>query len=244
MDFELADKEDESMSEALLIDARFNGPPQSGNGGYCAGLLAERLARPVEVTLRAPPPLETPLRICPNEGGADIMHGETLVMEARDGAHVADVPPSPGLEAASRGPASYPGPETHSLSTCFVCGPGRAPGDGLRIFAGKLDGSALVAAPWTPSADLAGEDGQVSERFLWAALDCPGAFALTDADFVLLGRMSARIDRRPAPGEDLLVIGWPTGSEGRKHRAGTAIYTAAGDLIAQADQTWIETRKP
>ena len=228
----------------LIVDSRFNGPPQSGNGGYCSGLLAERLGRPVEVTLRAPPPLDTPMQVNAHDGGVDVMHGETLVMEARDGAPVAVAPGSPGLDAASRGPASYPGPEEHGLNTCFVCGPSRAPGDGLRIFAGQLEASDLVGAPWTPTADLAGDNGQVRDRFLWAALDCPGAFALQDADFVLLGRMSARIDRRPSPGEKLLVIGWPIGSEGRKHRAGTAIYTADGELIAQADQTWIEIRRP
>jgi hypothetical protein len=37
----------------LVVEARYCGPPNSGNGGYVAGLLARRLGEgPVEVTLR------------------------------------------------------------------------------------------------------------------------------------------------------------------------------------------------
>lgn len=226
----------------FIIESRYNGPPESGNGGYCAGLLSERLGRPVEVTLRAPPPLDTPLSVTETMDGARVHHGETLVMEARPGAPSAKAPASPGLEAARKGPAHYPGPDEHGLNTCFVCGPSRAAGDGLHIFAGRLEGTELVASPWVPADDLAADDGKLRERFLWAALDCPGAFSLPDTGFVLLGRMTARIDRRPAPGESLLVIGWPIGAEGRKHRAGTAIYTGGGERLAQAEQTWIELK--
>ncbi|NUP32448.1 MAG: hypothetical protein HOU01_12100, partial [Streptomycetaceae bacterium] len=40
--------------DLLAVASRFNGPPESGNGGYVAGLLAEHLAgRPAAtVTLR------------------------------------------------------------------------------------------------------------------------------------------------------------------------------------------------
>ena len=48
------------MADQLIrIDRRFRGPPDSGNGGYVAGLLAKALGGSgVEVTLRAPPPLD------------------------------------------------------------------------------------------------------------------------------------------------------------------------------------------
>ena len=49
---------------AIVIDRRFRGPNDSGNGGYSAGRFA--LAHGgdvVEVTLRLPPPLETPLEL-------------------------------------------------------------------------------------------------------------------------------------------------------------------------------------
>ena len=50
----------------VVIDPRFNGPPDSGHGGYSAGraaALVERPRRRVEVTLRRPVPLATPLAV-------------------------------------------------------------------------------------------------------------------------------------------------------------------------------------
>ncbi|HEY3542877.1 MAG TPA: ASCH domain-containing protein, partial [Gaiellaceae bacterium] len=48
----------------LVIAARYRGPARSGNGGYTCGLVAGLLGgSDVEVTLRAPPPLDRPLRI-------------------------------------------------------------------------------------------------------------------------------------------------------------------------------------
>ena len=44
--------------------ARFNGPPDSAQGGYACGLVAERIDSPgAAVSLRAPPPLERPLEV-------------------------------------------------------------------------------------------------------------------------------------------------------------------------------------
>jgi hypothetical protein len=43
----------------MIIPARFNGPPGSGNGGYSARIFAG--GAQCEVTLRMPPPLDTSL---------------------------------------------------------------------------------------------------------------------------------------------------------------------------------------
>ena len=56
-------REDQAVTHPdLVVPARFNGPARSGNGGYVAGSLAARVPdaadRPVEVTLRRPPPLD------------------------------------------------------------------------------------------------------------------------------------------------------------------------------------------
>ena len=47
--------------QTITIPRRFRGPPNSGNGGYVCGILARQIAGAAEVTLRAPPPLETEL---------------------------------------------------------------------------------------------------------------------------------------------------------------------------------------
>ncbi len=64
--------------------------------------------------------------------------------------------------------------ESHWFPCCFVCGPDRAPGDGLHVFAGPVEGSELVACPWVPDTSVASTRGSVSSEFLWAALDCRG----------------------------------------------------------------------
>ena len=47
----------------VAIHRRFCGPTVSGNGDYCAGLVAQTIASPVGVTLKRPPPLETPISL-------------------------------------------------------------------------------------------------------------------------------------------------------------------------------------
>ncbi len=233
------------MIEIITIPARFNGPPTSGNGGYCAGLAARFVDGQAEATLRAPPPLETPLRVEAVEAGVDILDGETVVIQARPRAPLArpDIAP-PSLDLAQAAASTFRSAEDHLLPTCFVCGPARKPGDGLRIFTDFVEGRRdLVAAPWTPTPDLAADDGKVAETFLWAALDCPGAFAV-DVQPILLGRLAANILDRPAPGDPLVVAGWPRGSDGRKHHAGTALFSADGDLLAHAEATWIQLTRP
>src|SRR6266446_1201487 len=49
--------------QTMTIPRRFRGPPNSGNGGYVCGMLARQIAGAAEVTLRAPPPLETELSL-------------------------------------------------------------------------------------------------------------------------------------------------------------------------------------
>jgi len=56
------------VDDTLIIEPGFNGPRLSGNGGYVGGVLAGRFTRAfggdgaVEITLRAPIPINTPLR--------------------------------------------------------------------------------------------------------------------------------------------------------------------------------------
>jgi len=45
----------------VIVPARFNGSPASGNGGYSCGPLAATFEGPVAVSLRRPVPLDTEL---------------------------------------------------------------------------------------------------------------------------------------------------------------------------------------
>ena len=67
----------------LTIPFRFNGPAGIGNGGYVCGLIAAYVDGPATVTLRRPPPLDTPLEVeRDDEGSVRVRHGRTLIGEA------------------------------------------------------------------------------------------------------------------------------------------------------------------
>jgi hypothetical protein len=236
------------LDDTLIIGRAFNGPRLSGNGGYVGGVLAGRFdpsGGAVEITLRAPVPIETPLALARDAEGALLLRdGATLICEARAGSvdHLAP-PPPPGDwgEVMRRGTdgGSYPDSDFH---TCIVCGRGRAVGDGLRVFGapGPQPGQSLSC--YLPHAAHADDQGRILSEFLWGALDCPGAWAAHDPDDwrpALTGRMTAKVLDRPRVGQRCAVVGWRLGAEGRKLYSGTALYTEQGKLCALAHCTWI-----
>jgi hypothetical protein len=242
------------MTQTFHIARRFNGPHESGNGGYSAGLAARLLpdAQAVEVTLRAPVPLEQTLRAHATADGFDIMTDDAstriLIMSLRPTHLETPLIMSPGLEAATVAAATFRNAADHVLPHCFVCGPARKEGDGLRIFPDWLKDPAgienpnsfpIVAAPWQPTPDLADDAGLVLPEYLWAALDCPGAFAI-DVEPIVLGRISVRVLARPPADAPVVVVAWSKGRDRRKHFAGSALFSEAGDLLAFSEQTWIQ----
>ncbi len=232
----------------VIIDKRFCGPKTSGNGGYSAGLFAQAVDGPAAVMLKSPPPLNTPIELRPGADGAyDAVCGEAIVAQitpADVSVETPDVLDEAAVAAARENFLIDAGGE-HLLPYCFVCGDKRDEGDGLRIFAGPAPDSDINADFWTPSADLAGEDGLVKPEFLWAALDCPSAFALRNGlGLALLGRLAVDIKRRPQAGEALIAAAWRTGKDGRKHYSSSALYDEVGEVIAAANAVWIELNDP
>jgi hypothetical protein len=226
------------MSGHVTIVSRFCGPPRSGNGGYSAGLAAAGIEGAVEVTLRRPPPLDRALRL--DRGAATVLwDGDDVVLEERPTELELTVPPAPSFEAASAMSRRFGGFAGHPFPTCFVCGPARASGDGLRIFPGAAPGEPLVGA--VGSRSLARRCRRPRAReFLWAALDCPGYFAIVGAgETALLGRVAAQVDPTLTPGEPCVVVGWPISRSGRKLYAGTALYDGSGTVRGRSLQTWI-----
>ncbi len=229
----------------ITIAQRFCGPPESGNGGYTCGLIAEAVDAPVQVRLMVPPPLDVPLAIRPDTAQAGWLVGSSgvTVAEARPFHLELEVPQPPSYVVALDASRGYPGFKEHAFPTCFVCGPQRTRGDGLRIFAGPVGEGPLYAAPWIPDASLCCAEGKVLPEMMWAALDCPGAFATGfGRRSLLLGQFAARIDRRVHVDEPCVVLAWSVGSAGRKHYAGTAIFDEDGELCGRALATWVEPR--
>lgn len=233
--------------EQLTIDERFCGPPRSGNGGYVCGCVAGAVAGregAVSVRLKAPPPIGTALRLEATGEGARLLEGEQLIAEAKRASLELAVPPGATLDEAERASRRYLGFAEHNFPTCFVCGPSRRAGDGLRIFPGALDRDpAILAATWTPDASLADAAGHVRSEFLWAALDCPGAFTrypLSAGVALVLGELCVSQTAPLEAGATCSLIAWSLGDEGRRHHAGTALHRGDGSLVAFARAVWVE----
>jgi hypothetical protein len=233
--------------DEVTIERRFRGPADSGNGGYCCGALA-RFVEPhsAEVTLRLPPPLDRPLAVEAVAGETAAMRdGDALVAEARaiDGLAL-EIPDPVGVEEAAAARDASPMQHDHPYPECFVCGPGRHPGDGLRVTCGPTE-NGLVASPWQVDDSVANEDGSVDPKIVWSVLDCPGGISgmlLPGVGQSVLGRLAARIEGGIEAGMTCVAIGWPIGQDGRKLHAGSAIFSGDGELLALARATWIELK--
>jgi hypothetical protein len=142
--------------------------------------------------------------------------------------------------------AGYGGLRKHPFPRCFVCGPERAEGDGLRIFPGPV-GEGRVASAWTPHESLAEASDlldpgvqRVSLGTTWAALDCVGGWS-TDLEGrpAVLGQIAARVDALPVVGEPHVVVGAELAVEGRKTFTASTVYDSDGRIVARARHIWI-----
>jgi hypothetical protein len=221
----------------IVLPRRYRGPLASANGGYTCGRLAAFVdAAEVEVTLRRPPPLDRPLAVEQEDGRLLLLDGETLVAEARPAAVDVDAPAPVAIADAVAARERHTREWTADFAECYVCGVRE---DGLQVRVGAVAGrEPLHAGPLTLL--------ETGPEFVWAAVDCPGAYAVgaEGRGDIVLGRMTARVDRSPDVGEQCVVASWPLGEDGRKLHAGTALFSAGGDLLAIARQTWIAPRAP
>ena len=145
---------------ALAIAKRFCGPPESANGGYFCGLVASLSPEHTDgaTAEAAAARYGAGGRRARRMAAIAVRNGAELVAQARRRQPLeleAPVPPSylETLDASVR----YPGFAEHPFPTCFVCGPQRARGDGLRVFAGPVErardfrcalGAGCLAGSW------------------------------------------------------------------------------------------------
>ncbi len=233
------------MTETIVLPRRFNGPRESGNGGYTSGVLAGRLDGAVEVSLRSPVPLDEPLELVAGGDSLRLLHGETLIAEAQPLPALDLAVPAPvSVDEARRASQNYRAPSDGIFSNCFVCGRARGE-DCFEVFAGPVEGRELVATPWTPPAWAADDGGEVQPEFVWAALDCPAYFACHlegELTLSMLVRQRAELLAPVRAGEEQIVIAWPIEQDGRKRLAGAAVLSAEGKTLAVAEALTIEPR--
>jgi len=235
------------MNSQITIKERFCGVPNFGNGGYTCGRLASFIDGPAEVTLWKPPPLNTPMQVMQSEDGKwKLVHDDVSIAEAAPADLELTPPPPPSLEIAEKSTKKEEDVTDHYFPTCFVCGPQRDKGDGLRIFPGAVGGQKYVAATWRPDASFSDETGYIKNEIIWSALDCPGAWAIIKEEFqfIVLGRFTVKIFEKIQSEEPCMVLGWKIAEEGRKISAGTALYSADGQLYGIGNATWIKLESP
>jgi len=235
------------VTDTLSIPAFFNGPPESGNGGYTCGRVAELVdAEVAEVSLRSPPPLETPLEVVREGDGVSVMDGDTLVAVGARSELLVDMPdPVPAGEVQAAQEAGREQWSTgHPFPTCVVCGPARP--DGFGIVPAALPGrDGLFGAAWTPGEASDDGEGRVRTELVWAALDCPTSAPVAnfgEGPAMVLASLTARLGCPLRVGEPHTILSWALGEDGRKHWSAAALYDSNGVLACASRALWIELR--
>jgi hypothetical protein len=234
-----------NQERAVVVDRRFCGLPELAHGGYVGGLMAAALGGAgVAVRLRKPVPTASPLRLdLVDDDRVELRDGETPLAEGTRAEVVLEVPEPVSLAQAQAASRHYPGHAAHLFPGCYGCGPGRHPGDGLRIFPGAVPGRRLVAAPWLPGPELGDAAGHVPTELVWAAFDCPQLWAIiahapADAgEKLVTGELAAKLARPVVAKAPHVVIAWPLGRDDRRLRAGAALIGPDGEVCAIGLQT-------
>jgi hypothetical protein len=206
-------------------------------------------ARVASVSLRRPPPLDTPLEVRRGDAGSVVvLDGEDVVGEGEPAELSLDVPPPVSVAAAREARTRNPWEDRHPFPTCFGCGTERDRAEAIATILGPVEGrDDVVADTWTPQAEFADRDGHVTRLFVWAALDCPtgaGAVGFGSGPHVL-ARLT--VDPALAPvraGEEHVVMAWSRGGEGRKKVGAAALLTEDGEVCAVGEGLWIALRDP
>jgi len=245
------------MDKTIRITKRFIGPPDSGNGGYTCGLVSQALGVPTEVTLRRPIPIERDLTVhMERRNDSDwalLQDSDGLIAEGAPMQWIAEQAPGVSFLEAQAAAEKSPAFRNHPFPTCFTCGPDRKPGDGLRIFPGRIstidhlgsvenNRSNFFAATWIPDATVGNQQGIVNDEIVWAALDCPTGFAggFPYDGKMLTGRLGANLYQQVNVDEKCVLVSWSTGASGRKRFATCVLLGEDGTVKAQSRATWIK----
>ncbi len=221
----------------------------SGHGGYFCGEVAERVPGLSALTIRKRIPLERGLTIKESSGRITVHDGDDVVgdSEVRDGRIRVTLPAPISLEEALDAGKRFAGFSRPEFFECFVCGCRREPGDGLRIFTGEvgepINGEKQLAGVWYPHASMLSPDGFVKPELIWAALDCPGGWAIPKECKTLVLQVDILA---PVPGGCPVVVrGWlqePVDGSRSSRFAGSALLDESGNVLALGGAKWIRDK--
>ena len=235
--------------EKFTIPKQFCGPPSSGNGGYFCGTVASFFEHSVEIRLKAPPPLDTPMQIERGQELSQVFVGDTLIAQVRP--LLENIEPAPWINRDDATDCSDKGLAgsliNHPFPTCFVCGPNRHEGDGMRVFTGPQKDTNLFGARWHAHPAWSSNGTTIDPKYVWSALDCPSsgpAFATSveagsDIAYVL-GTLSVQIHRDVKVGEDYSIVCATDERHERLYRTRVSLYGLDQEPLATGAAVWIQ----
>jgi hypothetical protein len=147
------------------------------------------------------------------------------------------------LDKARAAGERFEGFTRHPFPECFACGHERVAGDGLRIFTGEVgqgvNGEKQLAGVWHPDPSVLDGDGFVRPEVVWAALDCPGGWAIPEKVATIALQVEI-LDRVPGD-RPLIVRGWiqrPIERTRKSRYAGSAVLDETGRVLALGSAIW------
>ena len=233
----------------FTIAPQFCGPPQSSNGGYFCGRIAEHFSHAIAVRLKAPPPLDAKLHLEPEGDNTLITDGHNEIGLAIPAGPAPE--PSPFIALPQAREISEQGRQdaavNHPFPTCFVCGPNRDKQDGMRIFTGPNSDETLYAAHWFAEAAWASDGKTIDERYIWSALDCPSsgpAFATVldpkSTKAYVLGTLEVHIEKAVPAEQDYVITCSLDEDTGKLYKTRVSLYDAQGQHYASGRAVWVQ----
>ncbi|PJZ83058.1 hypothetical protein [Leptospira harrisiae] len=241
-------------NQSIQINEKYCGPPMSGNGGYIAGITANQIQNNASVIkIKSPAPLNQPLYFVKDPSInkiklLDIDNNVIIAEGQEDNDFYLPFPKfdNKSIEEIRKPIHEYLGFQKHPFSTCFVCGPEREHEDGMRIFPAKISDQTgfayLHGAIWNPWKKLGDTNDKILNEIVWAALDCPGGFAVSFVDpiMIVLVKLRARINENISVNDTYAIQAWEIGRNRRQRIAGTAIYRLSDfKCVAYSEAYWM-----
>ncbi|MFP5487141.1 MAG: hypothetical protein ACLGHQ_02395 [Acidimicrobiia bacterium] len=233
---------------SIRIGARFQGPTDSGQGGWTAQrfLQAMGVDRPMTVAIRAAIPLEVDLSIVRHDDRSELVgpDGTTIMAATAWEPAFADTEPitiDEGRAARHRFLATV---DEHPVPSCFSCG--RLP-DSMGVHAGPLDdGTDRFATDWTVPDWAVHDDGRVDPGVVWAAIDCCAAWWVgwsRERRVALTVQYAVEEIHPLEPGATYALVGWAGDRDpewdGRKRHAASAAFDTDGRCVARSVSLWV-----
>jgi hypothetical protein len=241
------------MDAVFTVGRRFRGMFLNGehyaHGGHFCGQVAQFAPGLPAVAIQRLIPLERELTVRVSAGLLTVLAGAEEIANSavKDAPLPVTLPPPITLDEARAAEERFEGFTRHPFPECFACGHERAAGNGLRIFTGEVGqgvhGEKQLAGVWQPDPSVLDGDGLVRPEFVWAALDCPGGWAIPEKVATVALQVDI-LDRIPGD-RPLIVRGWiqrPIESTRRSRYAGSAVLDETGRVLALSSAIWSSMR--